>query len=132
MTIRAFILSLLLVTTLAAQQPALAPKLHVADINPQPGYFNEPAIAVNPKDPTQAVVAWQINPSAAYTTDGGRQWKTAEGTAPPDYPVSGDVPLAYDHKGHAVLCYIDFDKRGTTKHLAPNPPPHPLSIPQAL
>ncbi len=120
MTIRAFILSLLLVTTLAAQQPALAPKLHVADINPQPGYFNEPAIAVNPKDPTQAVVAWQINASAAYTTDGGRQWKTAEGTAPQDYRVSGDVSLAYDDKGHAILCYIAFDKLGTTNYWAHN------------
>src|SRR5882672_5018018 len=109
MTIRALILSLLLSSALSAQQPALAPKLHVADINPQPGYFNEPAIAVNPKDPQQAVVAWQINASVAYTTDGGEKWKTAEGTAPQDYRVSGDVSLAYDNKGHAILCYIAFD-----------------------
>lgn len=120
MNVRTLILCILLASALCAQQPPLAPKLHVVDINPQPGYFNEPAIAVNPKDPQQAVVAWQINASVAYTTDGGRQWKTAEGAAPRDYRVSGDVSLAYDNQGHAILCYIAFDKLGTANYWAHN------------
>jgi hypothetical protein len=118
MNIRASLLSLLLASFVSAQQLAPAPKLHLSDINPKPGYFNEPAMAVNPKDPQQAVVAWQINASAAYTRDGGQTWKTAEGTAPKNYRVSGDVSLAYDDKGHAILCYIAFDKLGTTNYWA--------------
>ena len=118
MNIRAFSLSLLLVSGLSAQQLPSAPKLHVTEINPKPGYFNEPAIAVNPKDPQQAVVAWQINASAAYTRDGGQTWKIAKGTAPDNYRISGDVSLAYDDKGHAILCYIAFDKLGTTNYWA--------------
>src|SRR6185312_7041697 len=111
-------LIILIASALNAQQLPLAPKAHVVDINPKPGFFNEPAIAVNPANPQQAVVAWQINASAAYTNDGGRTWVIAEGTAPRDYRVSGDVSLAYDASGHALLCYIAFDKLGTTNYWA--------------
>lgn len=104
--------------SLAAQQLAPAPKLHVVDITPKPGYFNEPGIAVNAKNPEQAVVAWQINASAAYSTDGGKTWTIAEGTAPKEYRVSGDVSVAYDAVGHAILCYIAFDKLGTSQYWA--------------
>ena len=119
MTFRTLWLSpVLLVSALAAQELHLAPRLHVNTINAKPGYFNEPAIAVNPKNPLQAVVAWQINASVAYTKDGGETWKIAEGTAPADYRVSGDVSVAFDDKGHAILCYIAFDKLGTTNYWA--------------
>ncbi len=91
---------------------------HLTDITPAAGYFNEPAIAVNTKNPQQAVVAWQVPASAAYSHDGGQTWKTAEGTAPEMYRVSGDVSLAYDAAGHAILCYIAFDKLGTTNYWA--------------
>lgn len=104
--------------SLFAQQLPAAPKAHIVDITPKAGYFNEPALAVNPKNPQQAVVAWQINASAAYSTDGGQTWKVAEGTAPKDYRVSGDVSLAYDASGHAILCYIAFDKLGSTNYWA--------------
>lgn len=114
----AALLLILAVCSLNAQQLPLAPKAHVVDINPKPGFFNEPAIAVNPANPQQVVVAWQINASAAYSTDGGRTWSIAEGTAPKDYRVSGDVSLAYDASGHALLCYIAFDKLGTTNYWA--------------
>lgn len=118
MNIRLCLVLWILVSNLAAQQLLPAPKLHVSDINPSPGYFNEPAIAVNPKNPLQAVVAWQINASAAWTSDGGQTWKTAKGTAPGNYRISGDVSLAYDNQGHAILCYIAFDKLGTTNYWA--------------
>jgi BNR repeat protein len=108
----------LFVSGLYAQQLAPAPKVHLVDINPKPGYFNEPSIAVNPKNPQQAVVAWQVNASVASSKDGGKTWTIAEGTAPKDYRVSGDVSLAYDAAGHAILCYIAFDKLGTSQYWA--------------
>ncbi|HET7871036.1 MAG TPA: sialidase family protein [Terriglobales bacterium] len=103
---------------LQAQQLAPAPKTHITDITAKPGFFNEPAIAVNPADPQHLVVAWQINASAAYSRDGGHTWVIAEGTAPKDYRVSGDVSLAYDASGAALLCYIAFDKLGTNNYWA--------------
>ncbi|MGC2745765.1 MAG: sialidase family protein [Candidatus Angelobacter sp.] len=104
--------------SLVAQQLPPAPKAHIVDVTPTAGYFNEPAIAVNSKNPHQLVVAWQINASAAYSADSGQTWKVAEATAPKDYRVSGDVSLAYDASGHAILCYIAFDKLGTTNYWA--------------
>ncbi len=103
---------------LAAQPLPPAPKAHLTDVTPKPGFFNEPAIAVNPKNPKQAAAAWQVNVSAAYSQDGGETWKVAEGTAPKDYRVSGDVSLAYDAAGHAILCYIAFDKLGSMNYWA--------------
>jgi len=64
------------------------------------------------------VAAWQVGASAAYSADGGTTWKMAEGTAPKNYRVSGDVSLAYDASGHAILCYIAFDKLGSTNYWA--------------
>src|SRR5262245_22396368 len=103
---------------LAAQPLPPAPKTHVSDINPKPGYFNEPSIAINPNNPQQLVVAWQINASAAYSTDGGQTWNIAEGTAPKEYRVSGDVSVTFDSAGRAFLCYIAFDKLGTSQYWA--------------
>jgi hypothetical protein len=110
-----FVLSAL---TLHAQKLLPAPKAHLVEINQKPGFFNEPAIAVNPANPKQLVVAWQINASAAYSTDGGQTWTVAEGTAPKDYRVSGDVSLAYEASGAALLCYIAFDRLGTSNYWA--------------
>src|SRR5215469_10880827 len=109
---------LLSASIVLAQQLPPAPKAHVVDINPKPGFFNEPSIAVNPNNPQQVVVAWQVNASAAYSEDGGQNWTVAEGTAPKDYRVSGDVSITYDSTGRAVLCYIAFDKLGTTQYWA--------------
>ncbi len=101
-----------------AQQLPPAPKAHIVDVTGKAGYFNEPAIALNLHDPQQLVAAWQVNASAAYSHDGGETWKVAEGTEPKNYRVSGDVSLAYDAAGHAILCYIAFDKLGTTNYWA--------------
>src|SRR5262249_59180117 len=102
--------------SLLAQTLPPAPKAHLVDINPKPGFFNEPSIAVNPKDPEQLVVAWQVNASLAYSTDGGQNWTIAEGTAPKNFRVSGDVSVTDDHAGHASLCYIAFDNLGTSQY----------------
>lgn len=63
-------------------------------------------------------MAWQINASVAYSEDGGSTWKIAEGTAPKEYRISGDVSITFDAAGHAVLCYIAFDKLGTQQYWA--------------
>jgi hypothetical protein len=108
----------LFVSGAMAQQLPPAPKAHLTDITPKAGFFNEPSIAVNPGNPKELAVAWQINASVAYSQDGGQTWKTAQGTAPRDYRVSGDVSITYDASGHALLCYIAFDKLGTTNYWA--------------
>lgn len=115
---KTLLLFALCAATLQAQQLPVAPKARIIDINSKPGFFNEPAIAVNPANPQQLVVAWQVNASAAYSPDGGRTWTIAEGTAPKDYRVSGDVSVVYDASGAALLCYIAFDKLGTTNYWA--------------
>ncbi|HEY2115288.1 MAG TPA: sialidase family protein [Candidatus Angelobacter sp.] len=104
--------------SLVAQQLQPAPKAHIVDVTPKAGYFNEPAITLNAKNPQQLVAAWQVGASAAYSKDGGETWKVADGTAPTNYRVSGDVSLAYDASGHAILCYIAFDKLGSTNYWA--------------
>ena len=83
-----------------------------------PGDFTEPSIAVNPGNPQQLVGAFQVNASVAYSQNGGQSWTLAEGTAPADYKVSGDVSVAYDNQGRAFLCYIAFDKLGTENYWA--------------
>lgn len=103
---------------LTAQPLPSPPKVHIVDINPKPGFFNEPSIAINPKNPQQAVVAWQVTASVAYSNDGGQTWTVAEGTAPKEYRVSGDVSVTYDANGHALLCYIAFDRLGTVQYWA--------------
>ena len=111
-----------LIADSAAQQSTLAsaPGAHIVRLNPEPGFFNEPSIAVNPNDQKQLVAAFQVDASAAYSQDGGSTWTIADGTAPKDYRRSGDVSVTYDNKGRAFLCYIAFDKLGTTNYWAHN------------
>lgn len=117
---RILLLAALAAASLSAQQLPPAPNLHMVDINSKPGFFNEPSIAVNPVNPQQLVVAWQVNASAAWSTDGGQTWTTAQATALKDYRISGDVSVTYDAFGHALLCYIAFDKLGTNNYWAHN------------
>lgn len=110
-----------LVPCLHAQQPAqqLPPVPgRVVTLTPQAGYRNEPSIAVNAKNPSQVVAAYQVPATVAYSQDGGGSWKVATGTAPKDYRVSGDVSVIYDKHGAAILCYIAFDKLGTANYWA--------------
>ncbi len=90
----------------------------VSKLMTAPGDFTEPSIAVNPGNPQQLVGAFQVNASVAYSQNGGQSWTPAEGTAPADYKVSGDVSVAYDNQGRAFLCYIAFDKLGTENYWA--------------
>jgi len=115
--------ALFLAAALHAQQPLPVEQLplvpgKVLTITPQAGYRNEPSIAVNAKNPSQIVAAYQVPATVAFSQDGGGSWKVATGTAPKDYRVSGDVSVIYDKHGAAILCYIAFDKLGTSNYWA--------------
>src|SRR5262249_3640638 len=105
---------------LRGQEMPRAPQAQVTSLTPTPGYFTEPAIAVNPKNPQQVVAVFQDNAHAAYSEDAGSTWKLAEGVEPPNYRVSGDVSTAFDNQGHAFICYMAFDKLGTFNYWGHN------------
>lgn len=97
-----------------------APGRIVQSLVPAPGYFTEPGIAVNPRNQQQVVAVFQDNARASYSVNGGRDWQAASGVAPSNYRVSGDVSVTYDVQGHAIICYIAFDKLGTFNYWGHN------------
>jgi hypothetical protein len=109
-----------------------APGSSVQTLTPKPGFFTEPGVAINPRDPNQVAVAFQDNAHIAYSTDAGKNWQTATGTEPPNYRVSGDVSVAYDNQGHAILCYMAFDKLGTFNYWGHNSSRNGLFIRRSL
>lgn len=117
---------------LAAQQIAPAPGARVITLTPEPGYFNEPSIAVNPRNPQQIVAAFQVPAHIAYSQDGGGSWNLAPAVAPKNYKISGDVSVSYDAHGHAILCYIAFDKLGTTNYWGHNATRNGIFIKRSL
>jgi len=102
---------------IAADELPKAPDAHVFALTPEPGYFTEPGVAVNPMNPQQVVAVFQDNVHAAYSTDAGATWHV-EDAAPKNYRVSGDVSAAFDNQGHSFVCYIAFDKLGTFNYWA--------------
>ena len=95
-----------------------APQAQVFTLTPTPGPFTEPGIAVNPVNPQEVVAVFQDNAHAAYSRDAGRTWQAAEGVEAKNYRISGDVSVTFDNQGHAVICYIAFDKLGTSNYWA--------------
>ena len=95
-----------------------APQARVFNLTPTPGFFTEPGVAVNPSNPKQVVAVFQDNAHAAYSQDAGGSWQVAEGVAPKNYRVSGDVSVVFDDQGQAFFCYIAFDKLGTFNYWA--------------
>ncbi len=114
------------------QEIPKAPHAQVTALTPTPGYFTEPAIAVNPADSQQVVAVFQDNAHAAYSRDAGRSWQIAEGVEPPDYRVSGDVSTAFDNQGHAFICYMAFDKLGTFNYWGHNASRNGLFVRRSL
>ncbi len=119
--------SLLVAAALAsissAQQPTSLPPVpgaKIVTLNRRAGTYTEPSVAINPQEPSQLVTAFQTPAGIAYSDDAGATWQLASGTAPQNYKVSGDVSVAYDILGHAILCYIAFDKLGTPEYWANN------------
>jgi photosystem II stability/assembly factor-like uncharacterized protein len=107
-------------TSLLGQTLQKAPGSEVFSLTPMPGPFTEPGIAINPNDSRQVVAVFQDNAHASYSEDSGQSWHAAEGVAPQNYRVSGDVSTTYDNQGHAFICYIAFDKLGTFNYWAHN------------
>ncbi len=118
--LRDTILLSLLSPIVFAQQVPPAPGARVITLTPEAGYFNEPSISVNPRNPRQVVAAFQVPSHIAWSEDAGESWAQAAAVAPKDYKVSGDVSVTYDAHGHAILCYIAFDKLGTTSYWGHN------------
>jgi hypothetical protein len=101
-----------------AQELPRAPQAQIFTLTPAPGPFTEPGIAVNPLNPQQVVAVYQDNAHADYSPDAGHTWEPAEGVEPRNYRVSGDVSTTFDIYGHALICYIAFDKLGTFNYWA--------------
>ena len=93
-----------------------APGARVVDVSPPEARGNEPGIAVNPRNPSQVVGVYQGPAHAVYSTDSGRTFTSATGTAPSDWRTAGDVSVTFDDRGAAYLCYLVFDKLGTTSY----------------
>lgn len=106
------------VLLLCGQDLPKAPQSQVVALTPEPGFFTEPSVAVNAANPQQVVVVFQDNVHASYSDDAGHTWHAAEGVAPKNYKVSGDVSTVFDNQGHAFVCYIAFDKLGTFNYWA--------------
>lgn len=109
-----------------------APQASVVNLTPQPGYFTEPAIAIDPDNPQHLTAAFQDNAHAGYSTDGGATWAVATGTESTRFRVSGDVSIAYDTHGHAILCYMAFDKLGTFNYWGHNSSENGLFVRRSL
>lgn len=115
-----------------AQSLPPVPGRDVITVTPEPGFFTEPSISVNPLNPDQVVAAFQDNAHIAYSSDAGKHWQLATGIAPPNWRVSGDVSVTYDNKGHAILCYMAFDKLGSFNYWAHNSSRNGLHIRRSL
>ena len=114
--------------------PALtpAPGRKVVSLTAQPGTFHTPSIAINPLNPQQLVAGFQSKITAAYSTDGGEHWNTAQGTAPENYRSTGDTSVTYDRQGHAILCFIALDGAGPFKYWGHNPKRNGVLIRRSL
>jgi hypothetical protein len=110
--------ALIATISLFGQDLPKAPQSQVFTLTPEPGYFTEPGIAVNPANPQQVVAVFQDNVHASYSEDAGHTWHPAEGVDPKNYRVSGDVSTVFDNQGQAFVCYIAFDKLGTFNYWA--------------
>ncbi|HEX6966202.1 MAG TPA: sialidase family protein [Gemmatimonadaceae bacterium] len=112
-------LAALLCSAAAAQSDLPpAPGARVVTISQPAERGNEPSIAVDPRHPNRVVAVFQGNAKAAYSTDSARTFTRAEGTAPSDWRVAGDVTTTFDTRGNAYLCYLAFDRLGTPYYWA--------------
>lgn len=94
----------------------MAPGAQVTTLSAQPGTWSEPSVAVNSRNPQQVLAVFQYVAQAGYSNDAGRSWKLATGVAAANYKNSGDVSTVFDDKGHALICFISFDKLGTVNY----------------
>ena len=94
----------------------------VTDLTPKPGFFTEPSVAINPRNPQQVVVAYQDNAHIAYSLDAGKHWQAAPGIAP--RPRTRRRPQAHlDSTPVRGLAGTGMDRR-----TAPESARHPQSV----
>ena len=117
MTTRLAVLGGVWLSLAAAQSLPRPPHAAIVDLNAAPGYFNEPAIAINPQHPEEVAAAYQVDATVTVSNDAGRHWGAAV-AALREYKRSGDVSITYDAHGRAILCFIAFDKLGTPEYWA--------------
>lgn len=117
---------------LHAQELPKVPGATVTDLTPVPGFYTEPAIAINPRNPQQVVAAFQDNAHAGYSSDAGQHWQVATGVKSTRYRVSGDVSITYDTSGHAIICYMAFDKLGSFNYWGHNSSRNGLYVRRSL
>ena len=115
---RTFFFLLIAISIASAQDIPPAPHAQIFNLTTNPGYFSEPAVAVNPGNPRQVVGVYQSPNHASYSQDAGHSWQPAESVSPANYRVSGDVSVTFDNQSHAFLCYMAFDKLGTFNYWA--------------
>ncbi|MDE2127370.1 MAG: exo-alpha-sialidase [Armatimonadetes bacterium] len=96
----------------------MPPESKVQNVTGSSGFFSEPGVAIDPGNRKHAVVVWQDPATAAWTDDGGNTWRRASGVKSTRYKVSGDVSVTFDAEHHAIICYMAFDKLGTTDYWA--------------
>lgn len=126
------VLSIFQATQSCAQGLPPAPGALVSSLTPEPGYFTEPGIAINPKNPEQVVAVFQDNAHAAYSIDSGNHWEVAKGVESTQYKVSGDVSVVFDTHGRAIICYMAFDKLGTYSYWGHNSSRNGLYVRRSL
>lgn len=117
---------------LTAQALPIVPGAQVFNLTTTPGFYSEPGIAINPRDPQQIVAVFQDNAHAAFSTDAGQHWTMASGVKSQRYRVSGDVSTAFDAKSHAIICYMAFDKLGTFSYWGHNSSRNGLYVRRSL
>lgn len=101
----------------AQSQLPPAPHRHVVTVSPTNSRASEPAIAVNPRNPDEVVVAFQPA-TIAYSTDSAQTFAKAELPPIEGWRGGGDVSVTFDNHGHAYLATLHFDKLGSTSYWA--------------
>ena len=132
--IRSLILTLLTfaaMQVLTAQNMQTAPGAQIFNLT-EPGFYSEPAVTIDPENPQHIIVVFQNEAHAAYSRDEGKHWTVASGVQSKQYRVSGDVSAAFDTKGHAIICYMAFDKLGTFNYWGHNSSRNGLYVRRSL
>ena len=111
---------------------APVPDRVVLRLTPQPGDFHTPSIAIDPSNVQHLLVGFQAKTSAAYSSDGGAHWALSSEIPPVDYRFTGDTSVAFDHRGHAFVCFIAHDGPGPFKYWGHDPKRNAILILRSL
>jgi hypothetical protein len=109
---------LLCASSVMRAQPVLprVPGARVVTISSAPGPWSEPAIALDPRDPSRILAVYQGPVTGAYSLDSARTFTPAGVIAPSDWRRAGDVSTTFDDKGSVYVSYLTFDKLGSPSY----------------